>query len=83
MKKTDTTEHSVREPEEDDMLSEYHFDYNRASPNRFATDVAEGSLVVVLEPELAQVFKTSESVKAILRAITSALPLHEPELVSG
>jgi len=82
MKKANITEHSAKESE-NDMLPEYHFDYQQARPNRFATDVAEGSLVVVLEPELAQVFKTSESVKTILRAITSALPLQKPELASG
>lgn len=68
---------------EEDMLPEYHFDYRKARPNRFATDIAEGSLVVVLEPELAQVFKTSERVTTVLRAIASVLPPLEPELVRG
>ncbi len=61
-----------------DMLPEYHFDYNKARPNRFAQDIAEGSLVVLLEPELAQVFKTPEHVKAILKAIAQAIPLQKP-----
>jgi hypothetical protein len=54
-----------------EMLSEYRFDYSKARPNRFA---AEGSLVVVLEPDIAQVFGTEETVKAILRAIAQAMP---------
>ena len=45
-----------------------------ARPNRFAEGIAEGSLVVVLEPQLAQVFKTPERVKAILEAIAQAMP---------
>ena len=61
-----------------DMLPEYHFDYSKARPNRFAQGIAEGSLVVVLEPELAQVFKTPEHVKAILEAIAQAMPPQEP-----
>ena len=65
------------------MLHEYRFDYGKARPNRFAEGIAEGSLVVVLEPELAQVFKTSEQVRTILRAIADALPRQETEAVSG
>jgi hypothetical protein len=64
------------------MLQEYCFDYSKARPNRFARDIAEGSLIVVLEPELAKVFKTSEQVRTILRAIADTLPRQEAE-VSG
>jgi hypothetical protein len=64
----------------DDMLREYHFDYGKARPNRFAQDIAEGSLIVVLEPDLARVFKTPEQVKTILRAIADALPRQEAEV---
>jgi hypothetical protein len=71
------------EQAEDDMLAEYHFDYSKARPNRFARGIAEGSLIVVLEPELAQVFKTSEHVKAILWAIADTLPQPETETASG
>ncbi len=63
----------------DDMLPEYHFDYSKARPNRFAKGIAEGSLVVVLEPELAQIYKTPERVKAILEAIARVMPLQEPQ----
>ena len=66
-----------------DMLSEYHLDYSTARPNRFAEDIAEGSLVVVLEPRLAQVFKTPERVKAILEAIAQAMPPQEPHAAHG
>jgi hypothetical protein len=64
-----------------DMLPEYHFDYSKARPNRFAEGIAEGSLVVVLEPELARIFKTPEQVKAILEAIAKAMPPLEPRTV--
>jgi hypothetical protein len=65
------------------VKSSYHFDYSKARPNRFARGIAEGSLIVILEPELAQVFKTSEQVKAILRAIADTLPQPETEALSG
>jgi hypothetical protein len=80
MKSTDRIENG-RDQTDDDMQAEYHFDYSKARPNRFARGIAEGSLIVVLEPDLAQVFKTSEQVKAILRAIADTLP--QAEAVSG
>ena len=82
MKKTDIIENGCDEAK-DDMLSEYHFDYSKARPNRFAEGITEGSLIVVLEPELARVFKTSEQVRTILRAIADALPQQEAEALSG
>jgi hypothetical protein len=82
MKKTDIIENG-RDETEDDMLPEYRFEYSKARPNRFAEDITEGSLVVVLEPELAQVFKTSEQVRTILRAIADAMPQQEAEVPSG
>jgi hypothetical protein len=58
----------------DDMQPEYHFDYRKARPNRFAPQIEEGSLVVVLEPDIAQVFTTPESVKKVLRALIETMP---------
>ena len=62
--------------DQDKLQPEYDFDYSKARPNRFATQsrLADGSLVVVLEPDIAQVFTTPESVKAILRALIQNLP---------
>jgi hypothetical protein len=73
----------IHNREEDDLLPEYRFDYAKARPNRFAEGIAEGSLVVVLEPDLAQVFKTSEHVKAILRAIADTMPQVEAGATSS
>jgi len=69
-----------RKQEEEDLTPEYRFDYKKARPNRFAKGIPEGSLVVVLEPELARVFKKPERVKAILEAIASAIPPQEPHV---
>lgn len=49
----------------------------------FAKGVSEDRLVVVLEPELARVFKTPENVKTILEAIARAMPPREPRTVHG
>ena len=58
----------------DELLPEYNFDYRKARPNRFAPNATEGSLVVVLEPDIAQVFTTPESVKQVLRALIATMP---------
>lgn len=80
MKKTDFDKAEL--PETDaDMLPEYEFDYSRARSNRFAQDTPTGSLVVVLEPELARVFQTPERVREILQAIARALPQSETSFV--
>jgi len=59
---------------EDDLLPEYNFDYRKARPNRFAARMGEEPVIVVLDPDVAQVFKTSESVNAVLRALISTMP---------
>ena len=55
----------------DEMLPEYEFDYRKARPNRFAK---KASTTVTLDPDVAEVFTTSESVNNALRAIISAIP---------
>lgn len=35
------------------MRSEYRLDYSKSKPNRFAAQIKEGSVVVVLEPDVA------------------------------
>ncbi len=64
------------------MLSEYRFDYNKARPNRFAARIKHGSRVVVIEPNVAEVFATPESVNTILRALIAAMPRQASESMS-
>lgn len=57
-----------------DMRREYRFDYAKAEPNRFAHRARAKSVVVLLAPDVAKVFKTGESVNEALRAILKAMP---------
>ena len=57
-----------------DLRAEYRFDYGKARPNRFAAQMQDGTLAVVLDPDVASVFQTSESVNSLLRSIILALP---------
>jgi hypothetical protein len=59
---------------ESDMQSEYEFDYNKAKPNRFAVKAAEQPVVVALEPDVAEVFTSAESVNKVLRALIRSMP---------
>jgi hypothetical protein len=72
MKKTRTASQPP-EPEKD-MLPEYRFDYSKARPNRFAARLKRGSRAVVLDPDVAAVFSTPESVNAVLRALIETMP---------
>lgn len=58
----------------DDVLPEYDLDCSRGRPNRYAGKIDESQAVVMLEPEIAEVFTTPESVNAVLRALISTMP---------
>lgn len=59
----------------DELLAEYRFDYQKAKPNRFATrNEAQKLTVVVLDEDVAQVFTTPESVNKVLRALIDSMP---------
>lgn len=71
MKKT----RKVNAPQaEDDLSPEYRFAYSKARPNRFAIQLKPGSRAVVLDPDVASVFSTPESVNAVLRALIETMP---------
>ena len=70
---SNTQNFNSNEELEDDLLPEYNFNYSKAKPNRFATAKNE-NIIVKLEPDVAEVFRTSEEVNKALRAIISALP---------
>ncbi len=56
------------------MASEYRFDYRKAKRNRFAAKMTDNPLVVLIEPDVAKVFTSSDQVNNALRALISAMP---------
>jgi len=68
-----TSKKKSRSPS-NELRAEYAFDYNKSRPNRFASRLSEGTVAVVLEPDVAQVFDTSASVNRLLRSVIAALP---------
>ena len=57
-----------------EMAPEYRFDYKKAKPNRFASRMKTEPLIVMVDPDVAKVFTTSEEVNKALRALISAMP---------
>jgi hypothetical protein len=72
--------HKKHQPLRDTMRKEYRFDYRRAKPNRFAEKMSDGAVVVILEPDVAAVFKSSEAVNALLRSVIAAMPESKQQL---
>jgi hypothetical protein len=58
-----------------EMRPEYRFDYTQARPNRFAARMGKDTVTVVLDPDVAAVFNTADSVNDLLRSVIAALPV--------
>ena len=72
MRKAGSSERRPKVSEE--LRPEYEFDYQTARPNRFAGRLDPDRCVVVLDPDVARVFTTPESVNAALRALIEIVP---------
>jgi len=70
MKKTSET----KTDKVQELASEYRFDYKKAKPNRFTPRMKNEPLIVMVDPDVAKVFTTSEEVNNALRALISAMP---------
>ena len=81
MKKTSETKPDKPDKVEE-MASEYRFDYQKAKPNRFAEKMETEPLIVMIEPDVAEIFKTPEQVNKALRALISAMPDKETKQVA-
>ena len=55
------------------MAREYRFDYKKSRPNRFATQLRRNAVIVVLDSDVAKVFRDAEQVNALLRATIAAV----------
>ena len=57
-----------------EMRAEYRFDYSKAKPNPYAARLGKDTVTIVLDPDVAAVFSSSESVNTLLRSLIAALP---------
>jgi len=58
---------------DDRVRAHYKFDYSKAKPNRFASRLGEEAIAVVLDPDVAAVYTTSEAANQALRVLIDAL----------
>jgi hypothetical protein len=61
-----------RKPAKDEMRAEY--DFSKAVRGKYASRMGRTTTLVILEPDVAAVFGTSESVNSALRALV-AIPV--------
>jgi hypothetical protein len=65
---------SATKAERSELRDHYDFDYSKSRPNRLAHRAKQDVTVVVLEPDVAWVFQSGESVNAFLRSAITAMP---------
>lgn len=69
MKKTSEGRRNNKE-----LRTEYRFDYSKSKPNRFTARTRRQGIAVLLDPDVARVFKSAESVNKALCALLNAVP---------
>lgn len=62
--------------EADDILPEYDFSHGR--PNKYAERFAEGTNVIVLDPDVAAIFSNPAEVNEVLRTVAGIIRKHKP-----
>ncbi len=65
----------TRRRSSNELREEYNFDYTKAKPNPYASRLGNRAVAIVLDPDLAAVFPTSEAVNSLLRSVVAAVPL--------
>jgi hypothetical protein len=71
MKKPLSKRGASRSTDADEILPEY--DFSRASRNKYASRYTAGSVVVVLDPDVASAFPTSGEANEALRALAGII----------
>lgn len=72
MKNTLQTKTRAKRP--DGLRTEYRFDYTKSKPNRFAQHTRPGAVAILLDPDVARVFRNAASVNTVLRALVVTMP---------
>ncbi len=67
------------ESEVDEMRAEY--DFSKGVRGKYAKQYAEGTNVVVLEPDIVREFPTAESVNEALRSLIPVITKHRKAVV--
>lgn len=71
MKKAQGKSKRVRQIDEDDILPEY--DFSKGKRNKYAARYAEGTNLILLDPDVAKDFPDSNAVNEALRALSAII----------
>jgi hypothetical protein len=64
----------AKKKDSDALAPEYRFNYSAPKANRFAGQIRQGSVAVLLDPDVAEFFTDPKSVNAVLRALIATMP---------
>jgi len=81
MSKEKRKRREARRTDVDEILPEY--DFSHARPNKYASRYAAGSMVVVLEPDMAAVFPSEGEANEALRALAGIIQKHRPRRMAS
>ena len=76
MKKESTSE--TNDDIRDELRPEDDLDYRKSRPNHLAPRMDETRIMVVLDPDVAEVFTSSEAVNEALRGLIQTKPMDAP-----
>ncbi len=81
MQKASTKRPSARRSDIDEILPEY--DFSKGRRNEYASRYAVGSVVVVLDPDVAGTFRTSKEANDALRELAGIIKKRRPRRPSS
>jgi hypothetical protein len=81
MQKALTKRPSASRSDSDEILPEY--DFGKGRRNKYASRYAAGSVVVVLDPDVAATFGTSKEANEALRALAGIIQKRRPRKPSS
>jgi hypothetical protein len=75
MKKLTSTERAgTAKRASDELRNEYHVDYTNSRPNPYATAMSGDVIAVVLDSDVAEVFRSADDVNNVLRSLITTFP---------
>jgi hypothetical protein len=81
MKKASPKRPASKQSAVDEILPEY--DFSNAGCNKYASRYITGSVVVVLDPDVAAIFGTSKEANEALRALAGIIKKRRPRKVTS
>jgi hypothetical protein len=81
MKKTQNKQRAASRSNNDEILPEY--DFSEARRNEYAARYVPGSVVVVLDPDVAATFGSSSAANEALRALAVIIQKRRPRKVTS